>query len=249
MKKVGIFLLSIVLVLSLSSCGIITKLIFEEKKSTTSYNTISRQDTASRLPSNSFEEKVSSASDSVSSEESVSSEVDFIDELDSTVYGEILKERYKTTPRLEFESFMLRDLTGDGEEELICKYSLLLTIYSPTGEKLGEHDFVTGTTQFFLSENPDYPGFFVYHIGGGVEFYDYIGVKNNTVVFENLWSVVMPQMVEHMPDREQYEEHTDDQEIIAESKVVFGKEGDYYPFIEKEDDWNRFIELETIVKQ
>ncbi len=88
------------------------------------------------------------------------------------VYQGFLEQKKTETPDF---SYALRDLDGDGTDELLLSSQCVITVY---GWKDGvflidSQDFVTGTLQLFYSNKAQYPGFISYTVGGGMDHYSY----------------------------------------------------------------------------
>ena len=103
-------------------------------------------------------------------------------------YRNFLLKLYEQDPTKNTNTFLIRDLDGNGVEELIYRHQALeVTFYTYDNgvKKVDCFDFETGTTRFFVSDNPAYPGLFEFHIGGGLERYNYVTIKDNALIFEN----------------------------------------------------------------
>jgi len=128
--------------------------------------------------------------------------------------------------------FLNKDIDGDGVPELIVfQNGTVMTVYTFDGtvKEVGVLQFVTGTERFFHSNNPSYPGIFEFHLGGGLERYGYITIKDNQLIHEELWNEDYSGWREN-----RIEELSDDKALIRESKIVY---------VENNDIETTFIEL------
>ena len=143
-------------------------------------------------------------------------------------YQAFLKDLYDTSSETEraYTSYYIRDLDNNGVDELMTFHEgLEMTVYTYDNgvKKLDFHDFATGTTRLFCSEVPSYPGFFEFHVGGGLEQYNYITLKNNALSFEKLWDDDFSDSYESRP---KIVEYVTDQQMIAESKRLYQENKD-----------------------
>ena len=152
-------------------------------------------------------------------------------------YRIFLLELYEQDPTKNTNTFLIRDLDGNGVEELIYRHQALeVTFYTYDNgiKKIDYHDFQTGTTRLFVSDNPAYPGFFEFHIGGGLEYYNYITIENAALNFKKLWDDDFSDSYE---GRDKIVEYTTDKQMIAESKKLYQENKDV-----------EFIPLESIAE-
>ena len=94
-------------------------------------------------------------------------------------------------------SFFLRDLDNSGVPELMIvqmnqtAHDDVLTAYSYDGEvyKIGDYSNPkkSFTDWFRFSNSPAFPGLFECWVGGGVEHYGYLSVKEGKLTYEYLW--------------------------------------------------------------
>ncbi|HOV25533.1 MAG TPA: hypothetical protein PK566_04130 [Pseudobacteroides sp.] len=129
--------------------------------------------------------------------------------------------------------FSIRDLDNNGIPELvIARNGANITVYTynDTVVEIGNHDFVTGTTRLFCSDNPLYPGIFFYFAGGGLDHYGYLTIKDNKLMYEELWNEDYSGVSKELGiSREKIEELSADKQIINESRKVY-KENNDLPF-------------------
>jgi len=136
-------------------------------------------------------------------------------------YKKFLKENYyENTDTLQFA---LRDFNDDETPELLIKHELEITVYTFDKKviKIDSYDYVTGTTKLFLSDNPKYPGIFSFTVGGGMYHHGYLILKDNKLVWEELWNEDYSNVSSHLElDRDIIVELSDDKQLIAESRKV-----------------------------
>jgi len=120
--------------------------------------------------------------------------------------------------------FYYKDMDDDGVPELIVDQWPSITVYTFDGDtvvEVGEDRYSTGTMRFLYSNNPSYPGIFGFHLGGGLERYSYMTIKNKQLIYEELWNEDYSGWREN-----RIEELSDDKEIIRESKRVYEENND-----------------------
>lgn len=81
-----------------------------------------------------------------------------------------------TSPDKKDFEFALLDLGKDGTDELIVVNGgsdLSVYTFNDSLVEVGHHDFVTGTTKFFVSSNIEYSGIFCFSVDGGYEWHRY----------------------------------------------------------------------------
>ncbi len=102
------------------------------------------------------------------------------------MYADLLKEKAVTSPDFNYTH---RDIDNNGTEELLIIENTTLTIYTSnsTVTKVGSHNFETGTYQLFYSENKSFPGLITLTVGGGMNHFGYITIKNNTLDIEKIY--------------------------------------------------------------
>lgn len=160
--------------------------------------------------------KNSNPTESVPSSEAASSYVG-----EKEAYIDFLKEAYKKDSSKDTNTFLIRDLDGNGTLELIYRHSdLEVTVYTYDNgvKKIDFHNFASGSTRLFTSDNPSYPGLFEFHVSGGLEKYTYITIKNEKLLFKELWDEDYSDFYE---DRERIVEYTSDKSLIEESKRLY----------------------------
>ncbi len=157
-------------------------------------------------------------------------------------YQAFLKDLYDTSSEKECADtfYYIRDLDNNGTEELILETpgeigGISLTVYTLQDRvtKLDSFDTQTGTYRFFFSDIPAYPGIFTFHVGGGLERYNYITLKNNALSFEKLWDDDFSDSYESRP---KIVEYVTDQQMIAESKRLYQENKDI-----------KFLPLESVL--
>lgn len=113
-----------------------------------------------------------------------------------------------------------QDINGDGYDELIVKENTAVTVYSFNGEvyEIGSHDFLTATARLFYSENERFPGIFYFTVGGGVNHYGYMTIKNSELTFEDLWEEDYSGITDNDTPIREISSNT---ELIAESKKAY----------------------------
>ena len=150
-------------------------------------------------------------------------------------YKAFLKDLYDTSSEKERAdtSYYIRDLDNNGVDELIIKtpgeYGISIAIYRFQNHvtKIDSFDTITGTSRFFLSDNPVYPGIFTFHVGGGLERYNYITLKDNALSFEKLWDDDFSGITQLLQeDRPKIVEYITDKQMIAESKKLYQENKD-----------------------
>ena len=129
-------------------------------------------------------------------------------------------------------SFLLRDMDGDGIAELIIdqiqtnsdgSHSKTNSIYSYADGsvyKAGDFNGEKLASQFCFSTDPAYPGLLTYNNGGGQEYYGYLYLKNNELVYEDVWHE------DHAITMRDYY-LTSDTRLINESIKMFDGDGLY----------------------
>lgn len=124
----------------------------------------------------------------------------------------------------DFE-FAILDLDKDGTDELIVVSGgsdLSVYTFKDSVVEVGHHDFVTGTTKFFVSSNIEYSGIFCFSVDGGYEWHRYIGIEDNLLKIEDLWNEDCSGISEVLGDkRDRIKEFSSDKALIQESKKVY----------------------------
>ena len=130
--------------------------------------------------------------------------------------------------------YTFKDLDNDGIPELLFMAWGNVTVYTFNKGliKVGNRNFVSGTTRLFFSDNPAYPGIFNFHLGGGLERYGYTCIKDNQLFYEELWNEDYSGWREN-----RIEEHSKDKGLIRESKALYSKGNDIEWVEVSLDDW------------
>ena len=104
-----------------------------------------------------------------------------------TSYEKILNELKNKKDDLYY---YIKDIDANNIDDLLVLENTKLSVYTYENsiELIGEQDFLTGTVRFFSSDNVSYPGIFYFTVGGGINHYGYMTIKNNKLQFEELWS-------------------------------------------------------------
>ena len=116
--------------------------------------------------------------------------------------------------------------SNDIPELIVARNGVTVTVYAFDGTviEMGNRDFATGTTKMFLSKNPAYHGIFYFFAGGGLEHYEYITVKDDTLIDEKLWTEDVSEIsIELGITRDRIEEISTDKQLIAESKLEYNE--------------------------
>jgi len=120
--------------------------------------------------------------------------------------------------------YVTKDLDNDGTLELLIKnnhMNVAVYTYDEDLKKVGNIVFSTGTSRFLYSNNPDYPYIFYFGLGGGLNHYGYVSIKDNQLVYEELWNEDYSGWREN-----RIEEFSKDKGLINESKIVYSKGND-----------------------
>ena len=144
-------------------------------------------------------------------------------------YVAFLKDLHDKDFGEESPRFFYKDINGDGVPELIvARNGVNLSVYIFEGAvtEIGERNFGTATTRFLYSDNPSYPGIFFFFVGGGVEHYGYLTVKDNEFIYEELWNEDYSGFYVERDGRNRIEEYSDDKGLINESRIVYSENND-----------------------
>ena len=131
----------------------------------------------------------------------------------------------------EIEHFYcLKDLDGDGLQELIVKNNFVnVTVYTFNDglKKVGNENFGTGTTRLLYSDNPSYFGVFTFWVGGGLNHYGYLTVVGDDLIHEEIWNYDYAGITKDFGlNRKKVEELSSDKQLIAESKRIYKENRD-----------------------
>ncbi len=122
--------------------------------------------------------------------------------------------------------YTFKDMDGNRVEELLIKEGTTLHVYTYQGgvKYIGKHDFVTGTLRMFNSDDTRYPGIFYFTVGGGANHYDYMTIRYQRLVTENVWEDRYGLEAEGSAER--IKKFTTDEDFIAESKRLYDNDCD-----------------------
>lgn len=146
-----------------------------------------------------------------------------------TDYAVFLNDLYQKNRSTDNRmGFCTRDLDNNGIPELIIsKNGVDLTIYTYEHElvRAGRHDFKSGTTQFLVSDNASYPGIFIFSVGGGYEWYEYLKIAHNKLQLEDLWNKDFSGISKVLgKKRKKIKEISTDKQLIKESRIAYKRE-------------------------
>ena len=142
-------------------------------------------------------------------------------------YMDFLPQLY--SPGGGVQAFALKDLDNDGVCELIVNQDLDVAVYyyDSAVNLAGNRFFGTATTRFLFSNNPDYSGIFTFNLGGGIEHYGYMTVKDNRLVWQELWNLDYSGVSSESGEEPgRILEISDDKRLIEESRTVYGENND-----------------------
>lgn len=119
--------------------------------------------------------------------------------------------------------YYIKDIDGNNIDDLLILENTKLSVYTykKSVELIGENDFITGTVRFFSSDNISYPGIFYFTVGGGVDHYGYMTIKDKKLSFENLWEENYA--TEPQDSINRIKELSSNKDLISESKTLFDK--------------------------
>jgi len=122
--------------------------------------------------------------------------------------------------------YYIKDIDGNNIDDLLVRENTKLSVYTYDNsiELIGEQDFLTGTIRFFSSDNINYPGIFYYTVGGGVDHYGYMTIKDKKLSFENLWEENYA--TEPQGSINRIKELSCNKDLISESKKLYNKNAD-----------------------
>jgi hypothetical protein len=146
-------------------------------------------------------------------------------------YTSFLTTIYENDKNGDSIEFSIKDLDNSGIPELITKRNGVdITVYTFVDgslEDYGSQNFETGTTRLFLSDNSLYPGVFSFYLGGGLNHYGYISIKDNKLFYEELWNEDYSGISKELgEEREKIEEISVDKQLINESKIAYEENND-----------------------
>lgn len=155
-------------------------------------------------------------------------------------YTAFLNDLYENKTSDEELYFSIKDLDNNGVPELVVKKDganiTVYTINNDTIVEVGNHNFLSGTTRLFFSNNPSYPGIFSYFVSGGLEHYEYITIKDDELMYEELWNEDYSGVSKELGIcRDRIEESSDDKQLIEESRKVYEENNDL-PFQKLQPD-------------
>ena len=119
--------------------------------------------------------------------------------------------------------YYIKDIDGNNIDDLLVLENTKLSVYTYENsiELIGEQDFLTGTVRFFSSDNINYPGIFYFTVGGGINHYGYMTIKDKNLSFENLWEENFA--TESQNSVNYIKELSSNKDLIYESKALFDK--------------------------
>lgn len=228
-KVITMFVLSALLV-CLSECATGEKKSAAETAQTAAVSELSDKSqeeagSLSELSDKSQEETISLSELSDKSEENtIASQEEW-----KKAYEEKLDEIYEQKKDGVWHYYTVRDLDGNGVPELILRRpgkttGTKITVYSYEQgiKKIGKYHFIGGTTVLLVTEHPSYPGIIYFHVGGGLERYDYLSMVDQTLHMEELWNEDYSGISEELGyDRERILEISEDATLIQESKKAY----------------------------
>ena len=142
---------------------------------------------------------------------------------DTSIYTDILDD---LKAKLSDSYYFIKDIDEDNSPDLLVLNNTKLSVYSyeKSARLIGEQDFLTGTVRFFSSDNSEYPGIFYFTVGGGVNHYGYMSIKNQKLFFEDLCEENYAS--ESTDNTENTKELSADKELIEESKQLYKNNSD-----------------------
>ncbi len=134
-------------------------------------------------------------------------------------YNNLMNNFYNQNPDFYYA---VKDIDGNGVKELIVQSNSTITVYTYEHgiKQLDSYDFVTGTVRMFSSENPKYPGIFVFTVGGGCDHYSYLTLNGGNIVTTKLCEYY------YSADEPYWNDISDDKEMIAEAKALYNANKD-----------------------
>ncbi len=152
----------------------------------------------------------------------------FINENSVSEYMQFLEDVKNTQ---EDQYYYIKDIDGDTTAELLLLKNTELSIYTieETVMLVDSYDFITGTVRFFVSDDISYPGIFYFTVGGGIEHYGYITIKDKKLSFENLWKNNYSS-IDTSENTDGITELSENKGLIAESQLLYNNNCDI-PFV------------------
>lgn len=143
-----------------------------------------------------------------------------------SAYIAFLKSFYEKDPSKNTNSFYFRDLDNNGVQELIFMHEASeVSVYTFDGaiKKIGDYDFVTGTIQYYFSDNPSHPGIFYFYVGWGENIYGYMTIRDNELTVKDLW---IEDYAAASIENPKITILSDDTQLVEESKIVHQQKKD-----------------------
>ncbi len=149
-------------------------------------------------------------------------------------YTTFLSDLYDNKSSNDDLDFSIKDLDNNGIPELVIAKNGMNNItvytYNDIVVEVGNHNFASGTTRLFSTDNSSYPGMFFYFASGGLDHYGYITIKDNKLMYEDLWNEDYSGISKELGiSRKRIEEFSADKQLINESRKVY-KENNDLPF-------------------
>ena len=125
----------------------------------------------------------------------------------------------------------------DYEDDVAVEDRLKVYTYRGEVKEIGRRG-MTGTTRLLYSEDPSCPGIFTFGVGGGLEYYGYITIRDGKYQEIDLWNEDYSGISKELgKDRERIEETSSDQRLIRESKKVYKEDRDISIFKVKQKNY------------
>jgi len=154
-----------------------------------------------------------------------------IKEEEKVDYTSFLSDLYDNKSDNEELGYSIKDLDNNGIPELIISkngvFNITVYTFSDTVVEVGNHFFGTATRRLFFSDNSSYPGMFFYFAGGGLDHYGYITIKDNKLMYEELWNEDYSGISNDLGiNRNRIEVFSADKQLIEESRKVYEENND-----------------------
>ena len=143
-----------------------------------------------------------------------------------SAYIAFLKSFYEKDPSKNTNSFYFRDLDNNDVQELIFMHEaseVSVYTFDDAIKKIGDYDFVTGTIQYYFSDNPSYPGIFYFYVGWGENIYGYMTIRDNELTVKDLW---IEDYAAASIENPNITILSDDTQLVEESKIVHQEKKD-----------------------